>query len=477
MAADSPTQADPPSAESDVRPVELAATLPPPALEPASGEWGPGSIVDGRYAIVEKLGEGGMGAVFLAEHLKLKKQVALKTIHAELAGHAEIAARFAREAMASARIEHPGVVSALDYGTLDTGGAFLVMQFVRGEGMRNRLSREPVLPWREACELIEQITDAVAAAHAAGIVHRDLKPENVVLEPNPAGGHNVKVLDFGIAHLRAEARAPESTTHVRTALTRVGAVMGTPGYMAPEQAVGQPVDERTDIYALGVMLWECLAGRQPFTGDSLTEIIAQQFAPAPPALPAEAQEVPAELAALLARMLAPQLEQRSASAVEVRDTLRRLRLSDARLDGARVAWAKGGVLGEVGQRLQRLPKRVLVIAATALVLLVGLGLALSGGDPEPAAAGARSAAPSAPTKTAAKAAAPRAPVRKSEPAASDEEAGEGAAAKSAVTNAESDEKSGKSRRRAKRSAKGQQRSSDSPRLGTRIKRSLDQIFR
>lgn len=265
-----------------------------------------------------------MGAVFIAEHVALQKQVALKTIHAELTGHAEIAARFAREAMASARIEHPGVVSALDFGTLEGGGAFLVMQLVRGEGLRERLLRESALPWCDACELMEQMSDAVAAAHAEGIVHRDLKPENVVLENAKSGGVVVRVLDFGIAHLRSES-ALAVPTHAGAPLTRLGVVMGTPGYMAPEQAVGQPVDERTDVYALGVMLWELLAGRRPFSGETLTAIITQQFAAEPPALPSDAQAVPSGLAALVAQMLSARPEERPASAFEVRDRLRALR--------------------------------------------------------------------------------------------------------------------------------------------------------
>ncbi len=299
------------------------ATLPPPPPDAERGV-GPGFVVDGRYRILEQLGEGGMGAVFLAEHLALHKQVALKTIHAELTGHAEIAARFAREAMASARIEHPGVVSALDFGELEAGGAFLVMQLVRGEGLRSRLHREAPLPWREACDLMEQMADAVAAAHAEGIVHRDLKPENVVLEPLKAGGVQVRVLDFGIAHLRSEPAAA-STGDARAPLTRLGVVMGTPGYMSPEQAVGQPVDERTDLYALGVMLWEMLVGRRPFDGDTLTAIVSQQFAAEPPPLPSDAQPVPQGLHALVAQLLAAQPELRPSNALEVRDRLRALR--------------------------------------------------------------------------------------------------------------------------------------------------------
>jgi serine/threonine protein kinase len=352
-----------------VAPAELAATLPPPPPEELA-ELRPGSTVDGRYRILEKLGEGGMGAVFIAEHLALHKQVALKTIHSNLGGHAEIAARFAREAMVSARIEHPGVVSAMDFGTLESGGAYLVMQLVRGEGLRRRLEREPSLPWTEACSLMEQIADAVAAAHGAGIVHRDLKPENVVLEPSETSGVNVKVLDFGIAHLRSEA--PELRTLAPNApLTQLGVVMGTPGYMAPEQAVGQPVDERADVYALGVMLWEFLAGRQPFSGSSLTEIIAKQFAPSPPPLPDQAQHVPHELSALIHQMLAARPEERPRSALEVRERLRTLRTAGprARLGGV----APASLFARGRQQFFRLNRQQQTIAGVlSMVLLAGL---------------------------------------------------------------------------------------------------------
>jgi tRNA A-37 threonylcarbamoyl transferase component Bud32 len=301
---------------------DTAATLLPDA---ARADALLGRVIDARYRLLEKLGEGGMGAVFVAEHLALKKQVALKTIHSTLEGHAEITARFAREAMVSARVEHPNVVSALDYGTLDGGGAYLVLQLVRGEGLRACLERDGALPWRRACALAQQIADAAAAAHAAGIVHRDLKPENVVLERSEdedVTHPHVKVLDFGIAHLRADAA--QASTVSGAPLTQLGTIMGTPGYMAPEQAVGQAVDERTDIYALGVMLWEMLAGRRPFQGNSLTEIVTQQFAPRPPALPRETPPLPEALAVLVGQMLAAQPEDRPATAVEVRDRLRAL---------------------------------------------------------------------------------------------------------------------------------------------------------
>jgi serine/threonine-protein kinase len=197
-----------------------------------------GRELDGRYRIVRVLGEGGMGAVFVAEHLTLHKQVALKVIRAELAGNGEVAARFAREAMATAQFEHPHVASAIDYGTLPEGGAYFVMLLVRGRGLRSMCGGHgdnARVPWRRACALGAQVADALSAAKAAGIIHRDLKPDNVLVEQREDGSDLVKVLDFGIAHIAPRDAGTEGTANRQ--LTRVGMVMGTPGYMAPEQAV------------------------------------------------------------------------------------------------------------------------------------------------------------------------------------------------------------------------------------------------
>ncbi|MFW6050573.1 MAG: serine/threonine-protein kinase [Myxococcota bacterium] len=285
-----------------------------------------GRVVDDRYEVVEKLGEGGMGAVFVAEHLKLHKRVALKVILPDFAGDGEMAARFAREAMASAKLDHPHVASALDYGTLPEGGAYLVMQLVRGRSLQALIDGEGRLGWPRACSIAAQVADALAAAHAQGIVHRDLKPDNVLLEPRDGGGELVKVLDFGIARVSAEAgQAVEGAAPTR-ALTRLGTVMGTPGYMSPEQAVGEAVDHRTDLYALGVVLWEMLCGRTLFEGHELTAIVTQQLTQEPPPVRQAAGDstIPAPLEHLVARLLARSPGDRPAGAAEVRETLQQL---------------------------------------------------------------------------------------------------------------------------------------------------------
>ena len=278
-----------------------------------------GRTIDDRYKIEQLLGQGGMGAVFLAEHIKLQKKVALKVILPQFAGNGEVAERFAREAMASAKLEHPHVASALDYGTLPEGGAYLVMQLARGRSLRAVLD-EKKSGWRYACEIGAQVADALAAAHAAGIVHRDLKPENVMIELREDGSELVKVLDFGIARVIDDASAPSGVTK----LTRVGTIIGTPGYMSPEQALGEPVDTRADLYALGVILWETCAGRELWNETEVTALVTKQLTTEPPRLTSIAADVPAELDTLVMRLLARDRNDRPERAGDVQGTLKRL---------------------------------------------------------------------------------------------------------------------------------------------------------
>ena len=288
-----------------------------------------GRQVDGRYRILRKLAEGGMGVVYVAEHLALRKEVAFKLVRGEYADNEEVIARFAREALATAQFEHPHVVGAIDYGSLPEGGAYFVMQLVRGTSLRQLLNDKDKLPFRRACSVGAQIADALSAAHSSGVIHRDLKPENILVESRDDGSDLVKILDFGIARIEAglddaviEAARPGQ------ALTRVGVVMGTPGYMAPEQALGAEVDHRTDLYALGVVLWESITGRELWTGDDFTSLVARQMHDQAPSLgSASDQAFPEELEQLVQRLLARSVEDRPPTAGEVRDALRSLSLS------------------------------------------------------------------------------------------------------------------------------------------------------
>lgn len=261
-----------------------------------------------------------MGAVFTAEQISLHTLVAVKMIHAVYTENVEISERFRREAMATAKIDHPNVTRAIDFGRLPNGGAYLVTQLVRGPTLTQTIAAGK-LPWRKACDIGFQIADALVAAHGAGIIHRDLKPDNILLERREETSV-VKVLDFGLARLADGGPGA-------TPLTRLGTVMGTPGYMAPEQGAGEPTDERTDLYALGVVLWECLAGRELWDGGELSDIMLRQLSQPPPSLVAEIPDLPPEFDRLLGKLLAREARDRPQTAREVREALRALANSPA----------------------------------------------------------------------------------------------------------------------------------------------------
>jgi eukaryotic-like serine/threonine-protein kinase len=237
-----------------------------------------GQTIAQRYRIVRLLGEGGMGAVYLAEHTLMKKRFALKMLHGEMAQNEEVIGRFRREAEAAAHLEHPHVVAATDFGQIEDGSFFLVLEFVDGTSLRAALAGGPMAPAR-ALKITRQIALALERAHDAGIVHRDLKPENVMLVRKGDDDDFVKVLDFGVARFDAAA---ERETAAGQVLTRLGTVMGTPEYMSPEQALGERATARADLYTVGVMLFEMLAGARPFEGDDMTALMSMHMiAPVP----------------------------------------------------------------------------------------------------------------------------------------------------------------------------------------------------
>jgi eukaryotic-like serine/threonine-protein kinase len=270
-----------------------------------------GRIIAERYRVEKLLGEGGMGAVYRAEHIHMRKTVALKVLHAEMTSVEEVVARFEREAVAAGRIAHPNVAAATDFGQLENGSFFLVLEYAEGQDLRHLLTAGPLPPER-CIHITRQVAGALGAAHALTIIHRDLKPDNVMLVDRDDDPDFVKVLDFGIAKVTL------GDLKDQPALTRMGAVFGTPDYMSPEQALGQPVDHRSDIYALGVLMFEMLTGQTPFEDDDAMVVLAQQITAPPPPLP---EHVPAPLAALVTRMLSKDVEQRPQSAAEVIEVL------------------------------------------------------------------------------------------------------------------------------------------------------------
>ena len=272
----------------------------------------------GSYTIERELGRGGMGAVYAAVHTLLGRRAAVKVLLGELSRDQAQVERFFNEARAATAIKHPSIVEIYDFGWAADGSAYIVMELMAGEPLAARLKRVGRLSVAQAATIARQVATALAAAHRAGIVHRDLKPDNVFLVPDEevAGGERVKLLDFGIAKLVATGAASRTTT---------GAIMGTPLYMSPEQCEGsRAVDHRTDLYALGCVLFEMVTGRAPFISDGVGGLIGMHLHVPPPRLRELAPDAPAELEAIVARLLAKAPGDRYQTADEVAVELARV---------------------------------------------------------------------------------------------------------------------------------------------------------
>jgi serine/threonine protein kinase len=243
-----------------------------------------GTVVAGRYKVIKLLGEGGMGAVYLAEHSAIEKKLALKVLHPEYATKGDIVTRFQQEAISASRIKHPNVLEVFDFGQLDDGSFFLAMEFLEGNDLADEIQKSRVLDARRGLGYALQICRALAAAHAKGVVHRDMKPENVFLQRTSDGEDIVKIVDFGIAQLRTNEEAAAGAKQRR--LTRTGMIFGTPEYMSPEQAAGRHADQRADVYAVGIILYEMFTGAVPFTGETFLGVLAKHLNEAPPAMTA-----------------------------------------------------------------------------------------------------------------------------------------------------------------------------------------------
>jgi serine/threonine protein kinase len=226
-----------------------------------------GTVVDGRYRIDVRIGEGGMGVVYKAIHTSLNKTIALKVLRGEMAKDAEVVQRFIQEAQSASSIGHENIIDISDFGRLPDGTVYFVMEYLNGHPLNDLIKRGGSIPVADAVQILRQIAGALGAAHQRGIVHRDLKPDNIYLVQRGELRNFVKVLDFGIAKVGGASNK----------LTRTGMVFGTPHYMSPEQAAGQSVDARTDIYALGVIMYEMFTGRVPFDADTFMAVLTKHM--------------------------------------------------------------------------------------------------------------------------------------------------------------------------------------------------------
>lgn len=275
-------------------------SLPAPDIRATAAAELLGQTLSGRFRLDSLLGHGAMGAVFKAHHLGLHKDVALKLLHPELTANDEMVARFDREAAAASRLDHPNCVRTMDFGSTDDGRRYLVMEFLEGQDLADIVT-EPMPPFR-VVDLMGQVLEGLAHAHAQGLVHRDIKNENIFVLSGETG-EQVKLLDFGIAKVSHGAGAGQ--------LTQAGIIFGTPHYMSPEQARGEKTDARSDLYSLGVVMHSMLSGDLPFHGDDALAILRGQISERPPQLP---DSVPASLRHFVRQLLAKKPEDRFADA-------------------------------------------------------------------------------------------------------------------------------------------------------------------
>jgi serine/threonine protein kinase len=277
-----------------------------------------GQLVDGRYKITAFIGDGGMGSVYRAEHVTIRKPVAIKLLHRQYANESGFADRFEREALAAGRIQHPNCVEVSDFGKLENGTLYLVMELVEGTTLGELLDRHGRLPVPRAVHIARHVLRGLGHAHDVGIIHRDVKPDNIILVDHDGDRDFAKLLDFGIAKLIGEA-----ANEVEADLTQVGTTMGTPKYMPPEQAFGKPVDGRADLYSLSVVLYLMLTGRPPFEAPEVIDLLMMHASRQPPPFKDKAPGhfIAPELEEVVIKGLSKKRENRFASAEEYLEAL------------------------------------------------------------------------------------------------------------------------------------------------------------
>lgn len=276
----------------------------------------PGQVIDEKYQILRLLGTGGMGAVYEGENTRIKRRVAIKVLHASVSSAADNVARFEREAQAAGRIGSEHICEVLDLGVLADGSRYMVMEYLDGETLSQRIKKNGRLTPAQSIPLMAQVLDALGAAHAAGIVHRDLKPDNIFILPSKAGRTDfIKILDFGVSKF-SQISGEEFN------VTRAGAVVGTPYYMSPEQARGMAqVDARSDIYALGVVLYQATTGQVPFRAETFNELLFKIALELPPPPQQFVPDLDPEFSGIIQRAMAREQAHRFQSCGEFKDAL------------------------------------------------------------------------------------------------------------------------------------------------------------
>jgi serine/threonine-protein kinase len=368
-----------------------------------------GSALAGRYLIVRRIGEGGMGAVYEAKHTVIGKRVAVKVLLEKFHSNSDLVARLLQEARLASSIGHENIVDVTDFGTTDDGRSFVVMEFLEGEPLAQLIMREAPLPVERSLRIARQVASALGAAHAKGIYHRDVKPENVYLVRR-GDADFVKVVDFGISKAVKQGGEDPAESY---RLTHTGLLLGTPLYMSPEQARGQDdLDHRVDIWALGVMLYECLTGEVPFHANNYLGIISQVLtrdAPPPSHLRPELG-IPEAVETVTMRAMQKDRQLRYQTMAALEHDLERLLAGDQNV-GLPVAAAIP--LEELAPPAESGPRRWHLAIAGALVMVIGIGMALrrpSDAHPGPQAAAAGGVPATVPVPAAAIAARPAAPV-------------------------------------------------------------------
>jgi serine/threonine-protein kinase len=276
-----------------------------------------GKTLPGGYQILDLLSVGGMGRVYRAEQRALGRTVAVKVVHPHLLADENSVMRFMTEARAASQLNHPNSVSVIDFGKTEDGQPYLVMEFLRGKDLARVAYEQGPLPFKRIVDVLQQVLQALSEAHDLEIVHRDLKPENIILEPLRRGGDFVKVVDFGLAKLKADTTSPN--------VTMPGIVCGTPDYMAPEQGRGDPIDGRSDLYGLGVVLYQLLTGRLPFESENPTQVVMMHLSvPVPsPNEVAPERNIPEPLVRVVHKALEKNAADRYQDALEFADALQR----------------------------------------------------------------------------------------------------------------------------------------------------------